>query len=130
MVDPIVLENIWNSQLVMEVAVGWMENGVIGHLGQFVEVIVGGKDTESVTILLLKMEEMIVKESTRKIVFALVEGVLLMEDGEVGHLGQHVEVIVRGQDIEDVTILFLEMEELIVKENIMKPFLALEEDAK
>ena len=130
MVDQNVLDNFWNILLVMEVAVGWMENGVTGHLGQFVEVIVGGKDTESVTILLLKMEEMIVKESTRKIVFALEEGVLLMEDGEFGLLGQLVEVIVRGQDIEDVTILFLEMEELIVKENIMKPILALEEDAK
>ena len=95
MVDPIVLENIWNSQLVMEVAVGWMENGVTGHLGQFVEVIVGGRDTESVTILPLKMEDMIVKESTMKIVFALEEGVLLMEGGEVGLPGQLVEVIVR-----------------------------------
>ena len=130
MVDPIVLENFWNSQLVMEVAVGWMEDGVTGHLGQFVEVIVGGRDTESVTILPLKMEEMIVKESTMKIVFALEEGVLLMEVGEVGLPGQLVEVIVRGPDIEDVTILFLEMEELIVKENIMKPILALEEDVK
>ena len=32
-----------------------MENGVIGHLGQFVEVIVRGKDTESVTILPLNL---------------------------------------------------------------------------
>ena len=53
-----------------------------------------------------------------------------MEVGEVGLPGQLVEGIVRGPDIEDVTILFLEMEELIVKENIMKPILALEEDAK
>ena len=53
-----------------------------------------------------------------------------MEDGEVGLPGQLVEVIVRGPDIEDVTILFLEMEERTVKENIMKPILALEEDAK
>ena len=53
-----------------------------------------------------------------------------MEGGEVGLPGQLVEVIVRGPDIEDVTILFLEMEELTVKENIMKQFLALEEDAK
>ena len=130
MVDQTVLENFWNILLVMEVAVGWMGNGVTGHLGQSVEVIVGGKDTESVTILPLKMEDMTVKESTMKIVFALEEGVLLMEGGEVGLLGQLVEVIVRGPDIEDVTILFLEMEELTVKENIMKQFLALEEDAK
>ena len=130
MVDPTVQENIRKVLLVMEVAVEWMEDGVIGHLGQFVEVIVGGRDTESVTILPLKMEEMIVKESTMKIVFALEEGVLLMEFGEVGLPGQLVEVIVRGPDIEDVTILFLEMEELTVKENIMKPILALEEDAK
>ena len=75
MVDQTVLENILNNLLVMEVAAGWMENGVTGHLGQFVEVIVRGKDTESVTILLLKMEEMIVKESTRKIVSAMEEGV-------------------------------------------------------
>ena len=75
MVDPIVLENFWNSQLVMEVAVGWMEDGVTGHLGQFVEVIAGWKDTESVTILPLKMEGMIVKETRRKIVFVMVEDV-------------------------------------------------------
>ena len=105
MVVPIVLENIWNSQLVTEVAVGWMENGVIGHLGQFVEVIAGGKDIESVTILSLKMEEMIVKESTMKIMFALEEGVQSMEVGEAGPLGQLVEIIARRQDIENVIIL-------------------------
>ena len=105
MVDQNVLDNFWNILLVMEVAVGWMENGVTGHLGQFVEVIVRGKDTESVTILLLKMEEMIVKESTMKIVFALEEGVQSMEVGEVGPLGQLVEVIARRQDIENVIIL-------------------------
>ena len=53
-----------------------------------------------------------------------------MEGGEVGLLGQLVEVIVRGPDIEDVTILFREMEELTVKENIMKSIHALEEDVK
>ena len=74
MVDQNVLDNFWNILLVMEVAVGWMEDGVTGHLGQFVEVTARGKDTESVTILPLKMEEMIVKASTMKIVFVLEEG--------------------------------------------------------
>ena len=95
----------------MEVAVGWMENGVTGHLGQFVEVIVRGKDTESVTILLLKMEDMIAKVTTRKKVFVLEEDVWLMEGGEIGHLGQAVEAIVRSQDIEDVKIQLLQMED-------------------
>ena len=35
-----------------------------------------------------------------------------MESGEVGLLGQAVEVIVRNQDIEDVTVPFLKMEVL------------------
>ena len=51
-----------------------------------------------------------------------------MEGGEVGLLGQLVEIIVRNQDIEDVTILFQEMEELIVKENIKKTKFVMEED--
>ena len=109
--DPTVLENIWNILLVMEVAVEWMEDGVTGHLGQSVEVIVGGKDTESVTILPLKMEDMTVKESTMKIVFALEEGGLLMEGGEVGLLGQVVGVIVQCQDTEVVMNQLLQMED-------------------
>ena len=56
MVDPIVLEIIWNILFVMEVVVGWMEDGVTGHLGQSVEVIVRNLDTEVVTIHLPKME--------------------------------------------------------------------------
>ena len=75
MVDQTALEKIRKVLLVMEEAVEWMEDGVTGHLGQFVEVIVRGKDTESVTILLLKMEDMIVKETTRKTVFVLEEDV-------------------------------------------------------
>ena len=128
MVDPTVQENIRKVLLVMEVAVGWMENGVTGHLGQFVEVTARGKDTESVTILLLKMEDMIVKETTRKKVFVLEEDVLLMEGGEIGHLGQLVEVIVRSQDIEDATIHLLKMEDMIVKETTGKKVFVLEED--
>ena len=111
MVDQNVLDNFWNILLVMEVAVGWMENGVTGHLGQFVEVIVRNLDIENVTIHLLKMEDMIVKETTRKKVFVLEEDVLLMEGGEIGHLGQAVEAIVRSQDIEDVKIQLLQMED-------------------
>ena len=41
-----------------------------------------------------------------------------MEDGEVGLLGQLVEVIVRNPDIEDVTIRLPQMEDLIVMETI------------
>ena len=111
MVDQNVLDNFWNILLVMEVAVGWMENGVIGHLGQSVEVIVRNLDIENVTIHLLKMEDMIVKETTRKKVFVLEEDVWLMEGGEIGHLGQAVEAIVRSQDIEDVKIQLLQMED-------------------
>ena len=51
-----------------------------------------------------------------------------MESGEVGLLGQAVEVIVRNQDIEDATILFLKMEVLTVKETTRKTVFALEED--
>ena len=41
-----------------------------------------------------------------------------MEDGEVGLLGQLVEVIARNPDIEDVTIRLPQMEDLIVMETI------------
>ena len=75
MVDPIVLENFWNSQLVMEVAVGWMEDGVTGHLGQFVEVIVRNQDIEDVTIQHLQMEDWIVKEPTKRTASAMEEDV-------------------------------------------------------
>ena len=51
-----------------------------------------------------------------------------MEGGAIGHLGQVVEVIVRNQDIEDATILFLKMEVLTVKETTRKTVFALEED--
>ena len=88
-----------------------MESGEIGLLGQLVEVIVRSQDIEDATIHLLKMEDMIVKETTGKKVFVLEEDVLLMEGGEIGHLGQAVEAIVRSQDIEDVKIQLLQMED-------------------
>ena len=88
-----------------------MEVGEAGLLGQLVEVIVRSQDIEDATIHLLKMEDMIVKETTGKKVFVLEEDVLLMEGGEIGHLGQAVEAIVRSQDIEDVKIQLLQMED-------------------
>ena len=54
----------------------------------------------------------------------------MMEDGGNGHLGQAVEVIVRCLDLEVVTILLLQMEELTVLVNIWKINPALEEDVK
>ena len=75
MVDQNVLENFWNILLVMEVAVVWMENGVIGHLGQFVEVIVRNQDIEDVTIQHLQMEDWIVKEPTKRTASAMEEDV-------------------------------------------------------
>ena len=51
-----------------------------------------------------------------------------MESGEVGLLGQAVEVIVRNQDIEDATIQALQMEDLTVRERTWKTVFALEED--
>ena len=52
-----------------------MESGEVGLLGQAVEVIVRNQDIEDATILFLKMEGMIVKETTRKIVFVMEGGV-------------------------------------------------------
>ena len=43
-----------------------MENGDFGLLGQFVEIIVLCQEVGVVTIQILIMEEMIVKETTRK----------------------------------------------------------------
>ena len=51
-----------------------------------------------------------------------------MESGEAGLLGQAVEVIVVNQDIEDVTVPFLKMEVLTVKETMRKTVYVLEED--
>ena len=51
-----------------------------------------------------------------------------MEGGDSGHLGQFVEVIVRNQDIEDVTIQHLQMEDWIVKEPTKRTASAMEED--
>ena len=51
-----------------------------------------------------------------------------MEDGEVGLLGQLVEVIARNQDIGDVIIHLLQMEDLIVMETIRMKRTVLEED--
>ena len=54
----------------------------------------------------------------------------MMDVGDIGLLGLHVEVIVRSQDIESVTILFLQMEDWIVKETIRVKKFAMEEDVK
>ena len=51
-----------------------------------------------------------------------------MEDGEVGLLGQLVEVIARNPDIEDVIIRLPRMEDLIVMETIRMKKIVLEED--
>ena len=53
-----------------------------------------------------------------------------MEVGDIGLLGLLVEVIVRSQDIESVTILFLQMEDWIVKGTIRVKKFAMEGDVK
>ena len=60
------------------------------------------------------------RETMKKINFALEEVAKLMEVGEAGLIGQLVEVIAKNQDIEDATILFLKMEGMIVKETTRK----------
>ena len=80
-----------------------MEDGQDGHLGQAVEVIVRCQDTEVAQIQFLPMEEMTVWATLKKINPALEEDVKLMEDGDLGHLGQAAKVIVKCQDTEYVT---------------------------
>ena len=48
-----------------------MEDGVTGHLGQFVEAIVRNLDIGVVIIQLLQMEDWIVKETIRMKKFVL-----------------------------------------------------------
>ena len=92
-----------------------MEDGEIGLLGQSVEAIARSQDIENVTIQLLQMEDLIVKETIGMKKFAVEEDVKLMEVGEVGLLGQVVKVIVRSQDPEAAIIQLLQMEDLIVR---------------
>ena len=101
-----------------------------GHLGQVVKLIVRCQDTETVTIHIQKMEDLTVRVAIKRKKIALEEDVKLMEVGEVGNLGQAVELIVRHQDTEAATIQALQMEDLTVGETIWKTNLALEEDVK
>ena len=59
---------------------------------------------------------------------ALEDDVKLMEVGEVGNLGQAVELIVRHPDPEAAIIQALQMEVLTVRETTWKTNLVLEED--
>ena len=107
-----------------------MEVGEVGLFGQVVEVIVRNQDQEVVLTQLLQMEDLIVKAKEKKKNLALEEVVKLMEVGEVGHLGQVVEKIVRNQDPDAAIIHLLSMEDLIVKETKKRKNLALEEVVK
>ena len=53
-----------------------------------------------------------------------------MEDGDIGLLGQVVEVIVRNQDPEVAIFQLLQMEDLIVKVKVMRTNIAMEEVVK
>ena len=97
-----------------------MEAGEVGLLGQVAEVIAKCQDPEVVIIHIPQMEDLTVRETMKKINFALEEVAKLMEVGEAGLIGQLVEVIAKNQDIEDATILFLKMEGMIVKETTRK----------
>ena len=107
-----------------------MEVGQVGYLGPVVEVIVRCQDLEVVQILLLKMEDLNVWVTKNKTKAVLEDYARSMEDGEVGHLGQAVEVIVRCQDLEVVTIQHLPMEDLNVWVEVKKIKLALKVNAK
>ena len=104
-----------------------MEAGEVGLLGHVAEVIAKCQDPEVVIIHIPKMEELTVRETMKRINFALEEVAKLMEVGEAGLIGQLVEVIAKNQDIEDATILFLKMEGMIVKETTRKIVFVMEE---
>ena len=105
-----------------------MAVGVTGHLGQLVKLIARCQDTETVTIHIQKMEDLTVRVAIKREKIALEEDVKLMEVGEVGNLGQAVELIVRHQDLEDAIIQALQMEDLTVRETTWKTNLVLKED--
>ena len=105
-----------------------MEGGEDGLLGQDVVVPARCQDTETVTIHIQKMEDLTVRVAIKRKKIALEEDVKLMEVGEVGNLGQAVELIVRCQDPEAAIIQALQMEDLTVRETTWKTNLALEED--
>ena len=102
-----------------------MEGGELGHLGLAVGVVVQCQDTEVVMNQFLQMEDEIVKVPIRRKNLVLEEDVKLMELGVTGHLGQVVEVIIRCQGTEIVTIPIQKMEDLTVRVTIKKKNLAL-----
>ena len=111
MEDLIVKETEKRKSLVLEETVKLMEVGEIGLLGQLVQVLVRNQEPEVAIIHLLSMEDLIVWVIEKRLKLALEEVVKLMEAGEVGHIGQVVEVIVRNQDPEVAMIHLLQMEE-------------------
>ena len=113
-------ENIMKPILALEEDVKSMGVGEVGLLGQVAEVIAKCQDPEVVIIHIPQMEGLTVRETMKKINFAMEEVAKLMEVGEAGLIGQLVEVIAKNQDIEDATILFLRMEGMIVKETTRK----------
>ena len=76
------------------------------------------------------MEDLNVLVQVRKVISVMEETARSMEVGVTGHLGQIVEVIVRCQDLEVVTILLLLMEDLNVLVKVKKIKLVLEEYVK
>ena len=81
-----------------------MEDGEVGLLCQVAEVIVRSQGIEDVKIQLLQMEELIVRAKEQRKNPAPKEDVKLMEDGEVGQVGQVVKVIVRRQGTDHTCI--------------------------
>ena len=93
-----------------------MEIGENGTVGQNVNPIVRKEDPDHVTILLQLIEEDIVLEKEEMLQIVLKICAQLMEIGEIGVPGPPVEIIVRKQDPDPVTILLEWIEEKIVLE--------------
>ena len=82
-----------------------MVNGELGDLGQYVNLIVRKQEQDLVTILLQLIEEEIVLEKTKMLQSVLEITAKLMVIGEIGVPGHNVNLIVRKQDLDLVTIL-------------------------
>ena len=93
-----------SKSIALEEVVKLMEVGEVGHIGLIVEVIVRYQDPEVAIIQLLQMEDLIVRAKLRRKNPAPKEDVKLMEDGEVGQVGQVVKVIVRRQGTDHTCI--------------------------
>ena len=92
-----------------------MVHGEVGLLGPLVEVIARSQDPEVVIVLLQQMEGTHVLVLIKKVHHVLEVCVHQeMVNGEVGHLGHLVEVIVGSQDPEVVIIQLLHMEGTLV----------------